>query len=547
MTSLSLRRRSAVFGTARSRIRRPNISVEARWIWLAVLLFIAMSVWWLTQDTRIPDWDSGAHEYHAIEAHSQLAAGQLSLPFTNFNTYPPLVHIIGGLSIFLAGIHPMSLILSSNLVFVPLLAFGCFGVGRIAYGPRAGLLAAVVALGSPMFVSMMHEYDLDPPQAALIAVSVWAILASRRFERVGISALAGALAGLAMLTKETSVVFLAGLLAVVLIRGGWRNWLGLIVFLFVLENIAGGWYVYHWQGIRSTFDTIGGQAGLAVSSLQTPSRFTIRNFSWYWWNLANEQVMAPFAISFVIGGALAAWRVVRRRITAENVEPELLGGAIVSYVVMTYLTHKDPRYTLPMLVYVAVLGTGWIATLKRPRLRTGLSAAVVGLSIIYFVGMSLGIGGSVRIAFPGSYNTIIYSRQLTLYETSGWVRGGPVHDGDVNSLLAGLHRSGIRGVIFETGPNPIDFNTSGLTIMAISQGLGYNNDPPYPASEEAYLILRPPKARGPAPCQKMNDGSGIYVVRGPAPGLDPPSLRDPKNPRQRYTLLCPGRPPQLYP
>jgi hypothetical protein len=349
------------------------------------------------------------------------------------------------------------------------------------------------------------------------------------------------------MTKETSVVVLAGLLAVVLIRGGWRNWIGLVVFTFVLENVAGGWYAFHWHAIKATFNALGGQTWLAPNSVQTPPRLSVRNFTWYWWNLVNQQVLAVFASAFLVGAGVALWRLMRRRVTADNVEPELLGGVIVSYVVMTYLTHKDPRYTLPMLVYVAVLATGWIATLRRPRVRTSLSAAVVVLSIVYFVGMSVGIGGAVRVALPGAQDTIIYSGQLTAYETSGWVRGGPIHDGDVNSLLTGLSRSGIRGVVFETGNDPIDFNRLGLRMAAISRGLGYNNNPPFPANEQAYMILLAPGAAGPRPCQTMNDGSRIYVVREPAPGLDPYSLHNPRNPRQRYQIICPGRASVAYP
>jgi uncharacterized membrane protein YsdA (DUF1294 family) len=259
-------------------------------------------------------------------------------------------------------------------------------------------------------------------------------------------------------------------------------------------------------------------------------------------------VLAPFAIAFLVGAGTALWRLVRQRISKESVEPELLGGVLVSYLGMTYLTHKDPRYSLPMLVYVAVLATGWITMLSRPRLRAGLSAAVVILAVIYFVGMSVGIGGAVRIPLPGgAQNNIIFQRQLTLYETSGWVRGGPVQDGDVPALLDGLRATGVRGVLVTTGTNPIDFNTWGLTAMTVSKGLGYNNVPPHPASQQAYLILRAPGNDGPRPCQTMNDGSRIYVVRGPAPGFDPAVLRNPNNPHQRYSFICPGRPAVPYP
>jgi hypothetical protein len=399
-----------------------------------------------------------------------------------------------------------------------------------------------------MFVSMMHEYDLDPPQAAMVAVSVWAILASRRFERAGLATLAGVLVGLAMLTKQTTVVFLAGLLLVVVARGGWRNWPGLLAFLFAIEVVAGPWYVYHWHDLITSFNTLAGQAGLAVNSVQTPPRASVRNFGWYWWDLANQQVLAPFAIAFLIGAGTALWRLVRRHISKDNVEPELLGGVLVSYLGMTYLTHKDPRYSLPMLVYVAVLATGWITMLARPRLRTGLSVAVVGLAIVYFVGMSLGIGGGVRIPLPGgAQNNIIYQRQLTLYQSSGWVRGGPVQDGNVPALLDGLRSVGVRGVIVSTGTNPIDFNTWGLIAMTASKGLGYDNVPPHPTSQQAYLILRAPGRDGPRPCQTMNDGSRIYVVRSPGPGFDPAALRNPGNPHQRYRVICPGRPAVLFP
>jgi hypothetical protein len=388
---------------------------------------------------------------------------------------------------------------------------------------------------------MMHEYDLDPPQAAMIAVSVWAVLASKRFERVGIAALAGALSGLALLVKETSVVFLAGFLAVAVLRAGPRRFRGLITYFGALAIIAGPWYVYHWHALMNSYSTIGGEG-------QGPPRFSAANLGWYGWDLVNQQVLAPFALAFLIGAGLAGWRIVRGRVTAESFEPELLAGAVVSYLGMTYVTHKDPRYTLPMLVYVAVLATGWITMLSRPRLRSALSAAVVVLAVVYFVGLSAGVGGGVRITLPGTQaDDAIHTRQLTLYETDGWTRGGPVHDADVQGLLAGLRRMGVKGVIADVGAH---FNTSGLRVLALTEGVAYGG-PVYPLAlppnQEAYLILRPRGAAGPQPCQRFNDGSGIYLVRGSAPGLDPASLRDPGDPRRRYTLVCPGRATSVYP
>jgi hypothetical protein len=530
---------------ARERIVRyvGGVSNEARWLWLACVVFVLVSLWWLTQDNRVPDFDSGIHMIYAIVDQSQMASGHLTFPFTDYNTYPPLVHLLGSLTIYLIGIHPMAMILASNIVFVPMLAFGCYGVGKFVAGPRAGLLAGLFALGTPMFVSMMHEFDLDPPEAAMVAVSVWAILESRRFERIGVSVLAGALCGLALLTKETAVVFLAGLLAVVLLRGGWRQWRGLLGFVFGLENVAGPWYIYHATQLAATFTTIG---GLAPNSLQAPPRWSARNAGWYVWNLLNEQTLTVFAVLLLIGVAIALWRCVRHRITPENVYPELLGGGLVSYLGMTYLTHKDPRYTLPALVYVAVLATSWIVTIQPRRIRLILSGTVIALSAVYFAGMSFGIGGAVRIPLPGAQNSILYQNQLTLYETTGWVRGGPQHDGAVQTLLRGLRRDGINAIGIDPGSNELDFNANGINPLAA--GVGVNTElTPVSRPDGALLFLHAPQPGDPGPCQRLNDGLGIYVVRGVIDGFNPQLLRNPANSSQRYLFICPGRRQLLYP
>ncbi len=532
------RRREAAGLGMRLRI---HVSREARWVWLAVLTFVSMSAWWLTQDDRVPDWDSGIHELFAEAVHRELAGGQLTRPFTDYNSYPPLVHVVGALSSFLLGLHPSAFVLSSNVVFVPLLAFGCFGVGRIAYGPRAGLLAAVLALGSPMFVSMMHEYELDPPQAAMVAVTVWALLASRRYERIGVAALAGVLCGLTLLTKETSVVFLAGIVMVSSLRAGRQRYRGQLAFALATCLVAGPWYAYHAADVRSTLDTIG---GWAANSQLAPARLSLSNVTWYGWDLVTEQVLVVFAVAFLIGVALALSRLLRHRLAASNVEPELLAGAFVSYLGMTLLTHKDPRYTLPVLVYVAVLATGWIANLRFARWRRLLSGSVAVVAAVYLVGISAGIGRSVAVRLPGAQPPII--GQLTLYETAGWLRGGPVQDGKVAQLLTGLRSAGIRAVVLYTGSDPIDFNTEGLSIMANAAGLGVEPGTAadvgvqpvagVPLKLVASLILAPPGSSGPQPCQRLNDGSRIYVVRGDTAALPPAS----SNPRQHSTFLCPG-------
>ena len=132
-------------------------------------------------------------------------------------------------------------VIAQNLVFVPLLALGCYGAASIAYDRAAGVLAVMFALGTPMIINQFHSFLLDAPAAALAALSVWALLASRRFERVGISVLAGVAVGLGTLTKQTFFPFVVGLIAVMLIRGGWRYPRGAGAFAGAAALVAGPW------------------------------------------------------------------------------------------------------------------------------------------------------------------------------------------------------------------------------------------------------------------------------------------------------------------
>jgi 4-amino-4-deoxy-L-arabinose transferase-like glycosyltransferase len=278
---------------ASARISRREVLPRDAWLLAcAVVVFVATTVVWLARDDRVQDWDNGLHTLIAFSLHDQIRAGNLTGWFTEFNTYPPLAHLVGAVGVFVAGENPMAAIIASNLVFVPLLAASCYGVGRLLYGPRAGLLAGLFALGTPFFVSQMHVFMIDPPEAAMVAASVWAILASARFERLGISALAGVAVGLALMTKETSIIFLVGLVAIALLRGGWRNWRGLFVFVAIAAAISLPWYIYHVDQLHQLVEGQGGTSA-APSAEAAPPLFSRASLLRYFWTALNIQLLAP--------------------------------------------------------------------------------------------------------------------------------------------------------------------------------------------------------------------------------------------------------------
>jgi hypothetical protein len=284
-----------------------------------------------------------------------------------------------------------------------------------------------------------------------------------------------------------------------------------------------------------------------IGALTPQSRFSFYNLSWYFWDAANIQVRAPLLLLALIGTVAAVSSSIRDR-SPTNIYPELLAGAVGSYIGVTMITLKDPRYSLPALVYFAVIATAWIA---RARFRRWLTVALLAAVAASFAGVALGVGGNdyrLRASLPGAYpEQPPQQRFITFYSTFGWLRGPPESgDGNMLALLRGLRREGIRAVGFcctrerpevgvDGGAERGDFNVSGLRVIAIEAGLKYTADQTSLGPRDVFLYVNP-LAQAVPPCQRLRDGAGIYAILGnPIGGTF-----------ARYTFICPTHEPPIY-
>jgi hypothetical protein len=313
-------------------------------------------------------------------------------------------------------------------------------------------------------------------------VTVWALLATDRFSRTGMSAIAGVAAGAGMYAKSTFGVFIAGVVIVMLLRGGWRNWRGLLAFAGVAFVIAFPWYWYHRHLLfGQTQGAVSTQTLNWYGTVPYPSRWSTGNFTWYWWNLVNNQLYLPLTAFFLAGVGYFGWRWARRR-QPDSVVPELLLGGVVSYLGISMITLDDPRYTLPMLVYLAVLGTAWI-----PRMRPAVSVAATALlaGVLLFNTINIDFGWpktSAVIRLPHDMDDPIGQNKLTVASPAGYGQGRPDRTGakaDLN-LLKRAHAEGARAVVFDANSmNTGGYNLNGLTVLARSAGLqvrGFSGD-----------------------------------------------------------------------
>jgi 4-amino-4-deoxy-L-arabinose transferase-like glycosyltransferase len=502
---------------------RPSWSAAA---WASIVLcvaFVAVTCWWLSRDHSIPVYDAGLHLGSAIDTEEALGSWHLLKALTGSVPYPPLTYLVGALGVFIGGVNVASPIIAQNLVFVPLLALGCYNVGRLAFGRLAGLLAVIFALGSPLIIEEFHEFMLDAPEAAMVAIAVWALLATERFSRPRVSALAGLAVGLGMLSKETFVFFIAGVVVATALRGGRSAWRGVAVFSAVVLVIALPWYLYE----LSTIHGLGSEAFASSSSLSSPNvpagiappRLSRANLEWYFWSFVNWQLYVPL---FAFAAAGWIWTLVgfARRRSVSRFAPELAFGAFTAWVALTETYVHDPRYSIPMALYFAVFGVGWISRLPRP-VSAVMAAVLLLVALANSLGVSFGLGSSVI----STSSSTIYEQQpgtLTFYANYGLWVGPPARDGDLLGLLRALRRNGVREVRwYSEQESEIEFSFPGIAVLARIAGLsvpGNVLDPLRASRSRAFLLHRQPPPGSPGPCIRLRDGTGVWVRLGGARG-----------------------------
>lgn len=523
---------------------RRLLATPAAWVVLATVVSLAVTVWWVLTDTRIPSWDPAAHMYRSMEYADAFRDGDLTEWFTSYQTpgYPPLVYLLGAFVSLVLGEGEARFVIAEQVVFLPLLALGTYGLGRVAYGPRAGALAAIFMLGVPIIVAQQHVFMLDLPMVAMTAVTGWLVLASRRFALGRIAFAAGLAFGLGMLTKNVFVLGAGGLIAVALVRGGWRNPRGVALFALGVAITGLPWYLAHFDGLLAyaTGGTVSGGESIYGAD---PARWGPVDWQWYLQTALNGQYYLPLWLFGAAGFAWAVARVarmaLRRAWDPEDVTPELLGALVLGMVACVALTHNDERYTIAMTVWVAVLGTAWFATSGRRWLRTGGAVLLAAIAVANLVTVSTGEGPTVEADLGVGSTQVPYAQQVTLLATRGWLVGGPERTNDTQAQLEAAREQGARYLLIDRSTTGTSgFNVTGLDVLAQFAGMQVapGNDPNALGDRDLYVTADLEGDVDAPDCGTAPEGVRIFFERGrdlqPLAGAD--------------NLVCPARSPETY-
>jgi len=394
---------------------RRGAGLEALILLLAVAAFVAAVAPALRETGTPPGWDQSVHlrdslVYERILRHPTMLAGGVlgailrgseDFPLlTPSGYYPPLVPGITALLYRVAG-RSYETAMATQVLFLVVLVFGTWALGNRLLGAPVGIVAGLMLLAAPGIRLNAEEYMLDLPLAAMVVVSMLALLASDGFARRDRSLVFGVLAGAGMLAKWTWFLFLA--LPVLLVLGTGlaassetsvprsRRWGHFALALAAGVLVAAPYYVPILPIlVDKTIVHAGGAADGVAAPLTTAALYHLES-------LPRRLLGWPMTIT-AVAGILAFLRRGRETRAARTL---LVTWALSLYAIFTFaVANKQSRYLLPWIPVLLLMAAGGLVALWR-RAAVGRPLLAMGMLVVLPV---TGLAGSWRTEDRGDWN-----------------------------------------------------------------------------------------------------------------------------------------------
>jgi len=303
-----------------------NKSVKILWGW--IIFLVLGNIIWLLLDKNPPAWDQAAHIRSIILVNQWTRGefwGSLVDLIRTFGGYPPLIYGIGGFWSLIVGVG-VGQITFINTIF---LVGAIIGVYKLS-GNK--ILPAILFSLLPVIGDISRNMLLDLP---LLVWVVWGLYFWEKKNDWGLLIMLI----LASLTKLNGFIYFVP----IVLMGYWRNPKKIIVGGLIYAVAVGWWWVINWQGI---YQYLTGLAG-SGEKLTDPMNLWQWQTWWHYFKLFFLHQVGPIvALVFLFFGK------------KEN--KKLIWWTILVYVMFTVIKNKDFRFTMPLLVPVAI----WLGAIK---------------------------------------------------------------------------------------------------------------------------------------------------------------------------------------
>ena len=291
---------------------------------------------------------------------------------------PAVVHKVSGGSLLATALTPQ--------LFLAVMLFSVYGIGRRAGGPWIGVAAAVIAGGYPGVYLLARTHHHSLATGAMAAALICLLAYSRGFTRLWICALAGITAYVSTLVPESMAfvgligLIVAGPFAMEFVRLIRRSrsrpvdaiWgmIGLALFLapacHLVDLTRFNTFINSGQNFLADMT-----ANARIGSHVPESLHGILPFFAYFFNLSFD-VGRPMMTLWLVAGAVLLWRAPR----GERLSVAL--SVAVPLVLLSVMPKKGSWYITPLcpgFALITALGLRGLRSLKLRRWAMGLAVA----------------------------------------------------------------------------------------------------------------------------------------------------------------------------
>jgi hypothetical protein len=358
----------------RRRFPRPS---HAALLALLLVALGASNVAWLLVDRHPTDMDQGrymlmVHDFAASWRQPGVETLR-SLWLGNHPTHPHLVPLAASIPFVLFGRNIDAAYFVNTLFYLGVVG-GAYLLARRLADPAAGLLAAVLVAGLPLVARFSRFFLLEEATAFFVVATLYCLLRSEGFASTRWSALAGIAAGLGMLTKWTTLVFVAPpalvVAAVALARRPRGPALGrVLVLAAACAAVAAPWYLAHAAEVQ---DFLSKAEVSRLFAGEGPGLGQLHIYLLTLWATAGW----PYTL---LGAAGLAALVAR----PTNARLAILSSLLVPLAVFAFLlSTRDVRHLIPALPGLLVGSAVAIRSLPTRGLRAGATAAGAALALV---------------------------------------------------------------------------------------------------------------------------------------------------------------------
>ncbi len=364
---------------------------------LLILLHLINNLIWLSLDQTYLLNDAHWHflfsfrVFDLLRQHAFPWLADISNDYFSFRWHGVFVGYLTAPFYFIFGSTQNSGVMVSSSIFLTILILSIYGVGKVLFDKRVGLLAAFLISMYPLIFNHMRVYMLDLPLASMVVLAIFLLLKSVSFTNKKYSFLFAFASGCGLLIKFNFALFILGPLAITihsmfkkksLRKARWN----IITAILIVVLVSLGFYrLKFWEVLSriygcSWLHAVSFYPGYSPASILQRCLVMGKDYLLFFLrDCFNNSVSPMLFILFLFG------------VFINNRQTKILFTWLVfPLLVLAFFFHNpdQARYFMPVLPAMALISSAGIMALKNVKIRRLVVILVIALSCLQYFAIS---------------------------------------------------------------------------------------------------------------------------------------------------------------